>query len=402
LSKEAYYLTPKNEFEYDVKRDVQGRVREGVKAVLEEVLQEEMTEHLNAGYRELTPTRKGERNGHYTRNLLTPAGKIERLEVPRDREGEFVTELFERYKRMTGDVEEAILEMYLSGISVRKIAGVTDALSRVRIGKDAVSRIAKRLEEEQKAWRERPLKGTVYPYLYLDATYLKVRWGASVTSMALLACVGVDEEGFREVLAVEVAGSEKSTAYASLLRGLIDRGLKGVRLLVSDDHEGIKAAVFGELPGVEWQRCVVHFERNVLSHVPAPSMAEVAEDLKAIFKIRRKKSALALAEEFVELYGGSFPKAVSVFEAGISEALTYLGYPGSHHSRIRTTNMPERLFKEVKRRTKVVGVFPNEASAATLATEIVLRSSEEWPLKRYLSMEALKEAEKPNPQLSRH
>jgi putative transposase len=147
----------------------------------------------------------------------------------------------------------------------------------------------------------------------------------------------------------------------------------------------------------------VHFERNVLSHVRAPSMAEVAEDLKAIFKIRRKKSALALAEEFVELYGGSFPKAVSVFEAGISEALTYLGYPGSHHSRIRTTNMPERLFKEVKRRTKVVGVFPNEASAATLATEIVLRSSEEWwPLKRYLSMEALKEAEKPNPQLSRH
>jgi putative transposase len=395
-------LTLKKEFEYDVKRDVQARVRKGVKAVLEEVLQEEMSEHLNAGYRELTPTRKGERNGHYLRNLLTPAGKIEHLEVPRDREGEFVTELFERYKRMTGDVEEAVLEMYLSGISVRKIAGVTDALSRVRIGKDAVSRITKRLEEEQKAWRERPLKEKAYPYLYLDATYLKVRWGASVTSMALLACIGVDEEGFREVLAVEVAGSEKSAAYASLLRGLIERGLEGVRLVVSDDHEGIKAAVFGELPGVEWQRCVVHFERNVLSHVPAPSMAEVAEDLKAIFKVRRKKSAQALAEEFVELYGGSFPKAVSVFEAGISEALTYLGYPGSHQARIRTTNMPERLFKEVKRRTKVVGVFPGETSAATLATEIVLRSSEEWALKRYLSMEALKEAEKPNPQFSRH
>ncbi len=401
MSEEAY-LTPKKEFEQAVKLDIEARVREGVKAVLEEVLQEEMAEHLDAGYRELTPTRRGERNGHYTRNLVTPAGKIERLEVPRDREGEFVTEVFERYKRMTGDVEEAVLEMYLSGISVRKIAGVTDALSKVRIGKDAVSRIARRLEEEQKEWRKRSLKGKRYPYLYLDATYLKVRWGASVTSMALLACVGVDEEGFREVLAVEVAGAEKGAAYASLLRGLIDRGLSGVRLAVSDDHEGIKAAVFGELVGAEWQRCVVHFERNVLSHVPANAMAEVAEDLKAIFKVRREKTALALAEEFVELYGGRFGKAVSVFEAGIGHALTYLHYPGSHHARIRTTNTLERLFKEVKRRTRVVGVFPNEMSASTLATEIVLRSSEEWPLKRYLAMDALETVEKPNPQLSRH
>lgn len=302
MSKEAY-LTPNERFDQDVKLDVHARVREGVKAVLEEVLEEEMTGHLDAGYRELTPTRRGERNGHYARNLVTPAGKIERLEVPRDREGEFVTELFERYKRMTGDVEEAILQMYLSGIPVRKIAGVTDALSRVRIGKDAVSRIARRLEEQQREWRERPLGGKAYPYLYLDATYLKVRWGASVTSMALLACVGVDEEGFREVLAVDVAGAEKGAAYASLLRGLMDRGLEGVKLVVSDDHEGIKAAVSGELPGVGWQRCVAHFERNVLAHLAASSMGEVAEDLKAIFKVRREKTALALSEGFVELYG---------------------------------------------------------------------------------------------------
>jgi transposase-like protein len=397
-------LTPnKHEFEHDVKLDVEARVREGVKAVLEEVLQEEMTEHLEAGHRELTPTRRGERNGRYQRNLLTPAGKIERLEVPRDREGEFVTEVFERYKRMTGDVEEAVLEMYLSGISVRKIAGVTEALSKVKVGKDAVSRIARRLEDEQRTWRERSLEQKAYPYLYLDATYLKVRWGASVTtSLALLACVGVDEEGFREVLAVEVAGTEKSAAYASLLRGLLDRGLSGVKLVVSDDHEGIKAAVASELPGTEWQRCIVHFERNVLSHVPASSMADVAEDLKAVFRVRREKTARALAEEFVELYAKRFPKAVSVFEAGIGDALTYLGYPGSHHARIRTTNMVERLFREVKRRTRVVGVFPSETSAATLGTEIALRSSEEWPLKRYLNMEALQAMEKPNPQHSRH
>jgi putative transposase len=395
-------LTPKHEdFEYDLKMDVEARVRQGVKAVLEEVLQEEMTEHLEASYRELTPTRRGERNGHYTRNLLTPAGKIERLEVPRDREGEFVTEVFERYKRMSGDVEEAILEMYLSGISVRKIAGVTEALSRVRVGKDAVSRIASRLEAQQREWRERSLEERSYPYLYLDATYLKLRWGARVTSMALLACVGVDEEGFREVLAIEVASTEKGAAYASLLRGLIDRGLSGVRLVISDDHEGIKAAVAGELPGTEWQRCAVHFQRNVLSHVPTSSMSEVAEDLKAIFKVRKEKTAQALVKEFISLYQKSYPKAVSVFEMGIEDALSYLSFPGSHHARIRSTNMLERLFKEIKRRTRVVGVFPNETSASTLATEIALRSSEEWALRRYLTMDAL-EAEKPNPQLSRH
>jgi putative transposase len=216
-----------------------------------------------------------------------------------------------------------------------------------------VSRIARRLEEQQREWRERSLEEKEYPYLYLDATYLKVCLGASVTSMALLACVGVDEEGFREVLAVEVAGTEKGAAYASMLRGLVDRGLSGVKLVVSDDHEGIKAAVFGELPGVDWQRCVVHFERNVLSHVPTASMEEVAHDLKAIFKVRREKSARALAEEFVELYGKRFPRAVAVFEAGIDDALSYLSYPGSHHARIRTTNMLERLFEEVKRRTRV-------------------------------------------------
>jgi putative transposase len=393
-------LTQEEGFTDAVKRDVEARVREGVKAVLEEVLQEEMTEHLKAGYRQLTPTRKGERNGHYQRNLLTPAGKIERLEVPRDREGAFVTEVFERYKRLTGNVEEAILEMYLSGISTRKIAGITDALSKVKIGKDAVSRISKRLEGEQRVWRERPLE-KAYPYLYLDATYLKVKWGASVTSLALLAAVGVEEEGFREVLAVEIAAGEKSAAYSSLLRGLLDRGLSGVRLVVSDDHEGIKAAVSGELPGVEWQRCIVHFARNVLAHVPASAMGEVAEDLKAIFKVRREKTAKALVEEFVELYEKRYPKAVSVFEAGIGDALTYLRYPGSHHARIRTTNVLERLFREVKRRTRVVGVFPNETSAQTLATEIMLRSSEEWALKRYLTMDALEIVEKPNPQYSR-
>jgi putative transposase len=205
--------------------------------------------------------------------------------------------------------------------------------------------------------------------------------------------VGVDEDGFREVLAVEVAGEEKGVAYASLLRGLLDRGLRGARLVVLDDHEGIKAAVARELPGVKWQRCVVRFQRHVLVHVPAQAMAEMVEDLSAFFKVRREKTALALAEKFVGLHRKRFPKATSVFEAGISSALTYLSYPESHHTRIRTTNMLERLLKEVKRRTRVVGNFPNETSAATLATEIALRRSAEWALERYLTMDALEAME---------
>ena len=196
--------------------------------------------------------------------------------------------------------------MYLCGISVRKVAGITDALSKVRVGKDAVSRIARRLQEEQREWRERSLEEK--EYLYLDATYLKVRCGPIVTSMALLACVGVDEEGFREVLVMEVAGSEKGAAYTSLLRSLIDRGLCRVRLVVSEDHEGIKAAVGADLPDAEWQRCAVHFERNVLSHVPSTSMAEVAQDMKAIFKSGARRPQELWARSLFRALRKAFPE----------------------------------------------------------------------------------------------
>jgi putative transposase len=266
-----------------------------------------------------------------------------------------------------------------------------------------VSRISTRLENKQRDWRQVSLEGKAYPYLCLDANYLKVRWGARVASLVLLACVGVNEEGFRKVLAVECAGGQKGLAYASVLRDYIDRGLSGVRLMISDadDHEGIRRALAGELPGMESRRCVVHFARNVLAYVPASSMAEVAEDLNRIFRVRRKKAARALVQEVLEFYGMRFPKVVSVLEGGIRKAWAYLSYPGSHHASIASTNTLERLLKEVKRRAKVVGVFPNETSAGTLATEIALRHSEEWALQRYLSLNRLEFAEKPNPQYSR-
>jgi putative transposase len=380
-----------------VHQDVETRIREGVKAVIEQILEEEMTAHIGAAPRERTPHRRGERNGHYERDLITPVGKVEQLRVPRSRQGEFLTEVFDRYQRMTGNVEEAVLEMYLQGVSTRKVSAITDAVSGVRVGKDAVSRIASRLDDELREWRARPLT-LPYIYLYLDAVYLKVNWSGSVTDLALLVAIGVNEQGYREVLAVEAAGGERKEAYRDLLKGLIDRGLKGVQLVISDDHDSIKQAVKVELPAAAWQRCTVHFMRNVLSAVPSTEMEEVASDLKEVFKVSRESSARRLAEEFAARYEKRFIKAVEVFRRGIEDALRYMRFPSSHHIFIRSTNGLERLFREVKRRTRVVGVFPGEKSAVSLSATVMLRATEDWALRKYMDMEPLK-AMNSNPQL---
>lgn len=364
------------------------RIRAAVKAVLEQVIEEEMTEHIGAKHREKCENRTGERNGSYQRGLITPVGKIEQLRVPRDRDGTFTTQVFEEYHRATGEVEDALLEMWLQGISQRKIAEVTQKLGAVRIGKDAVSRIAQRLDGELSAFRTRKLK-QAYPYLFLDATYLKVNWGSHVGDLALLVAIGVSESGHREVLAVESAAGEKTESYRNLLKGLLERGLAGVQLVVSDDHESIKAAVQVELPSARWQRCIAHFQRNVLCHVPASDMAEVGSDLSGLFAVHREESAKELAEAFVLRYGKRFGKAVGVLENGLRDALTFLAFPSSHHRLLRTTNGLERLFGEVKRRTRVIGIFPSETSAANLCTAVLLRTTEEWALKRYLDMEPL-------------
>ncbi len=382
------------------KEEISRRIREGVKAVIEQVLEEEMTEHLAAGYRERTPSRRGERNGYYTRDLITPAGRIAQLRVPRDREGTFLTEVFERYRRMTGEVEEAVLEMYLQGVSTRKVAAITEGLSRVRIGKDAVSRVAQRLEEELSAWRGRPLE-LAYPYLYLDAAYFKVNWGGRVVDLALLVAVGVNKEGYRGhgrspyilLLTVEPAGGERKEAWRNLLKGLVERGLRGVRLVISDDHPSIRQAVMAELPGASWQRCVVHFMRNVLAHVPQSERGVVAEELQEVFVARRRGTAESLARGFVERYRDRYRRAVEVFAQGLEEALTYLDFPSGHQRHIKSTNVLERLIREVKRRTRVVGVFPGEGSLVNLATVVMLRATEDWAFRRYLDMGPLWAAE---------
>jgi transposase-like protein len=210
-----------------------------------------------------------------------------------------------------------------------------------------------------------------------------------VRDVALLVAVGVSDEGYREVLAVEAAAGERSETWRGLLQGLVERGLRGVRLAVSDDHDAIKQAVKVELPGAAWQRCVVHFERNVLAHVPQVEAKAVAADLKGVFQAARRETAEQLAASFAERYREPYPKAVAVLSRGLDEALTYTAFPSSHHRLIRTTNGLERVFREVKRRTRVVGVFPNEESAETLATAVLLRVSEDWAERRYLDMAPL-------------
>jgi transposase-like protein len=381
------------------------RIRLAVKAVLEQILEEETSQHVGAARRERSPSRTGERNGSYARDLITPVGKIEQLRVPRDRDGTFATRVFEEYHRSTGEVEDAVLEMWLQGISQRKIAEVTEKLGAVRVGKDAVSRIAQRLEGELSSFRSRRLE-LAYPYLYLDATYLKVNWGSHVGDLAVLVAVGVSEGGFREVLAVETYAGERAEAYRGLLKGLIQRVLWGVSLVISDDHEAIQAAVRTELPGVAWQRCIVHFMRNVLARVPQSERAGVAVDLKSIFAVNRLEDARALAVAFCGRWGTAFKGAVAALESGLDAALSFLDFPSSHHRLIRSTNGLERLFEEVKRRTRVVRIFPSESSAGNLSTAVALRASEDWALRRYLDMEPyrawkeIKEAGKAKPTTS--
>ena len=220
----------------------------------------------------------------------------------------FLTEVFERYRRMTGSLEEAVLEMYLQGISTRKVEEITGKLSGTRISKDAVSRIAGRFGGVFAEWRTRQLdRERTYPYLYLDATYLKARWAGAVRDVALLVAVGVTDEGFREVLAVEAAVGERTETWRGLLQGLNERGLRGVRLVISDDHDSIKSAVKVELPGAAWQRCVVHLQRNVLAHVPQTEAKAIAADLKVVFQAGRRETAETLAAAFSERYATLYP-----------------------------------------------------------------------------------------------
>jgi putative transposase len=361
--------------------------------VLQELLEAEMTEHVGALPYERSEKRTGQRNGYKPRTLRTRVGTLNLL-VPQDREGTFSTRLFSRYQRNEKALVLALMEMYVEGISTRKVKDVTEQLCGTSFSKSLISQLAGRLDAELEAWRRRPLEAEGYPYLFVDARYEKVRMDGRIMSQGVLVVCGVRRtDGMREILAVEVADTESEATYQELFRSLKRRGLRGVELVVSDDHEGLKAAVSRHFQGASHQRCQVHYSRNLLGMVSFAKRKELASDLRAIFAVPERNQAMDVASSVAKKWREKGNEKVAEhLEEHVEECLSCLAFPESHRRRIRTTNGLERLNQEIKRRRRVVKIFPNRESCLRLVTALAVEQSEEWITgRRYLDMGDLEE-----------
>jgi putative transposase len=367
-------------------------LKEIVERVLQELLEAEMTEHIGAAPYERTHKRTGQRNGYKPRALRTRVGTLNLL-VPQDREGTFSTRLFSRYQRNEKALVLALMEMYVDGVSTRKVKDITEELCGTSFSKSLVSSLAGQLDSELGAWRSRPLEAEAYPYVFVDARYEKARTNGRVVSHGVLIVCAVREDGMREILAVEVADTESEATYQELFRSLKRRGLKGVELVVSDDHEGLKSAVCRHFQGAAHQRCQVHYQRNLLGMVGHAKRKELGADLRAIFAAPAREEALRIASSVAQKWRGKgIEKVAEHLEEHIEECLSCLAFPESHRRRIRTTNSLERLNQEIKRRTRVVRIFPNRESCLRLVSALAVEVSEEWVTgRRYLDMEELRE-----------
>jgi transposase-like protein len=366
-------------------------LRRIVEKTLQQFLEAEITEHIGAAPYERTESRKGHRNGYKPRKLKTRVGTLDLL-VPQDREGAFSTQLFARYQRNEKALVLALMEMYVEGVSTRKVREVTEELCGTSFSKSLVSELAGSLDPELEAWRSRPLEAEAYPYLFVDARYEKVRVGSRVVSEGVLVVSAVRDDGYREILAVEVADTESEATYQELFRSLKARGLKGVELVTSDDHEGLKAAIGRHFQGASWQRCQVHYARNLLGMVGFGERKELAEGLRGVFAAPSRELALRAAQELADRWRRSHRKVAEHIEEHVEECLSCLAFPEAHRRRIRTTNGLERFNQEIKRRTRVVRIFPNREACLRLVTAMAVEQSEEWVTgRRYLDMQQLKE-----------
>jgi putative transposase len=366
-------------------------LKEIVERVLQGLLEAEMTEHIGAAPYERTQDRKGQRNGYKPRNLRTRVGTLN-LAVPQDREGAFSTRLFARYQRNEKALCLALMQMYVEGVSTRKVKEVTEELCGTSFSKSLVSQLASSLDSELEAWRNRRLEAEAYPYLYVDARYEKVRVDGRVVNQGVLLVSAVRDDGMREILGVEVADTESEATYHELFRSLKRRGLSGVELVVSDDHEGLKSALARHFQGASWQRCQVHYARNLLGMVGYARRKDLAEGLRGVFAARSREVAVQLASELATRWRGSHPKVSEHLEEHIEECLSCLAFPEGHSRRIRTTNGLERLNQEIKRRSRVVRIFPNREACLRLVAALAIEQSEEWVTgRRYLDMRELKE-----------
>src|SRR5262249_14225625 len=368
-------------------------VRASVEQTLNALLDAEADALCGAKRYQRSPDRADTRAGSYDRKLQTKAGEVT-LTVPRLRKLPFETQIIERYRRRESSVEEALIEMYLAGVSVRRVEDITEALWGTKVSASTVSELNQKVYGQIEAWRNRPIVGE-HPYVYLDGIWLKRSWGGEGKNVAVLGAIGVSREGQRELPGACEGGKEEAEGWRSFLRHLKARGLRGVRLVISDKCLGLVEAVGECFPEAAWQRCMVHFYRNVFTAVPSGKVKEVAAMLKAIHAQEDREAARAKAAAVAEkLAGLRLTKAAEVLRSGVEETLAYMAFPREHWTRLRTNNALERLMREIRRRTRVVGNFPDGQSALMLvAARLRYVAGTRWGARRYLDMDRLRRGE---------
>jgi len=372
-----------------IKNKLSELVRGSVEETLNQLLDQEADRLTNAARYERTEARKDTRAGYYHRSLETKAGKVD-LKVPKLRKLPFETAIIERYKRRESSIEEALIEMYLAGVSVRRIEDITEILWGSKVSPGTISKLNKKVYLHIENWRNRPLNGE-YPYVYLDGIYLKRNWGGEYENVSILVALAVNNDGYREILGAAEGSKEYKESWLNFLRHLKERGLKGTQLFISDKCLGVVETLGEIFPDARWQRCIVHFYRNIFSVVPTGKVKLVAAMLKAIHAQEDLTSAREKASAVVrKLREMKLPKAAEKVETGIEETLSYMHFPREHWMKIRTNNGLERLMREIRRRTRVVGSFPDGHSALMLVCARLRHvASSNWGLKRYLNMKLL-------------
>jgi transposase-like protein len=366
-------------------------IRTSLEWILQQLIEAEATAFIGAGPHERSDTRTTQRNGHRPRLLSTKAGDLE-LKIPKLREGSFFPSLLERRRRIDRALFAVVMEAYVHGISTRKVDDLVQALGvGSGISKSEVSRICAQLDGDLDAFRNRPLDHVEFPYVFADATYIKGRVNGRVVSRAVVIATGVTRTGDREVLGVAVGDSEDGAFWTAFLQGLRARGLHGVQLVISDHHLGLKAAIASVFIGSAWQRCRVHFMRNVLSRVPKASAEMVAAAVRTIFAQPDAAHVRSQLGEVVRMLEDRFPDIAAMLDDAAEDLLAFTAFPQAHWRKIWSTNPLERVNGEIKRRTNVVGIFPNDASVARLVTAVVLETHDEWAVaeRRYLSEESM-------------
>ncbi|MEY9365286.1 putative transposase [Bradyrhizobium yuanmingense] len=364
-------------------------VRGTVEETLNAMLEAEADQLCGAGRYERSPARQDTRAGSYERTLQTKAGDVN-LKVPKLRRQTFETAIIERSRRRESSVEEALIEMYLAGISVRRVEDITEALWGTRVSPSTVSNLNKKIYTKIEAWRNRRIEGE-HPYLYLDGIVMKRSWAGEVRNVSLLVASAVNAEGFREILGICEGAKEDKSGWSSFLRHLVDRGLKGVQLVISDACRGLVESVADYLPEARYQRCMVHFYRNVFSHVPSTRVREVSHMLKAIHAQESRAAADEKARTVIaDLRASRMAKAADLVEQAVHETLAYYAFPDIHWRKIRTNNPLERIMKEIRRRTRVVGAFPDGQSCLNLAAARLRHiAGTAWSTKCYMNMRPL-------------